>query len=483
MAIITSLRSNNEPVIDITPPPSSTFTPTITLQGSITDEDGDQVRYKVNDGEWTEFMDTPISINAVVNLTPGINTVMVVAEDSRGSVRSQLFNVNFINESPVLISDFEYKAVYRNLYFNAVIEDAENDPVKYRISFNGNVLTDWTEYLDTPLNIAKFIPESLIMNGYNTLVIDYIGYYGRVFGKVFDIVKKTVESVYVSNTEVFLYDDELKASNIYTTYIKIPKPKGNRGYVKNAVLTLKVLSNNGETGQIKIAPVITDWATESISPSNYPVIDTSKEITVDITNTEGIVNIDITALAEIIREFESNGGIAIYSNGYEAVFSATNISVNYEYIPTILMLPQQTKHNNVKLSWKPIILKKPAAFKKLSVKRSTNSSFTFSSTVFQTEDIDVTSCTDMNVTEGEYYYKIEIEMQQFAYNGNQLDFDLEDESKFIKSDPHKVQFISGVVKLRVSPIENITLDLEQSEYDPDSIDVADGIISLLGTLE
>lgn len=376
-------------------------------------------------------------------------------------------------EYPVLIPDYEYKAVFGNLNYSAVIQGAENDTLKYRVLLNDIVLEDWTDYLQTPVNLTLSILYASLKDS-NTLVIEYIDSSER--SGVFEVnfSKKNLETVYMDSNEKYPYDDKLKVGDGYITYIKVPKPE-NIGYVKNITLNLEILSNDEETGEIKIAPVTSEWTINTISPQSSPAIDIDNEITIEVTNIESMLNIDISNLVYGSEEYES---IAIYSTEHSIEFSSVNVSVDYTYQPTVLLLPKQTLINNVPLSWKPLILEKPDAFKKLAVKRSINSSFEPSTAVFQTQNSNVSSCTDNNVSEGEYYYKVEVEMEQLEYNGDQLDFDEEDESKFIKQDPDKINFNGGAVKLEGHPQELINLPLEQSIYDEDYIEATASCVIL-----
>lgn len=402
-----------------------------------------------------------------------------------GQLRTSLDDMqigDYINESPTLVVSSPVKAVYGDLVFKATIQDVENYPAKYRILLNGEVVENWTSLLPTPISINETLSASSFVSGNNTLTVEYEGYYGVTGAWSTTFVKKTVDSVYMTSSQKYPYDDKLKVDVSNIAYIKIADPVRPRGYIREATLNLDVLSNGGESGSIKIAPIKSGWNSANISPTSPPAIETSKAITVNITNTAGVTTVDITDVAEYIWGMLTGYGIAVYTTTHSVEFNVTGISVDYTEQPTVLTLPPQVFGNRVELTWKPVIIEKLAAFKKFVVKRDTSPTFTSAVIVFETPDKNVLSCVDDTVSEGDYYYRVEVEMEQYAYNGNQLDFDLEDASKFTQqNEVNGTVFVGGVVKLHSIPALASTEDCDSDTgfvYDNTKIEIIDGVIRL-----
>lgn len=364
------------------------------------------------------------------------------------------------------------------------ILDEQNDMVSYRIIINGIEVIGWTDYKVTPLEVNIQIPVSAFEAGENTLVFECKDEFEESDSWEVIIIRKIVDSFYASASQCFNYSTSLKAGGNYIAYIKTDSINTELGYIKSGTVKLNLINGNGNSGTIRIAPVITDWHSKTVTVNTLPNIDVEKAISVNITNNDGLVSIDVTDLLKSVYTIQTYG-IAIFSSNLNIELDLFGNDIEINYQPTELMRPHNVFGNKVLIQWKPLILEKPEAFIKMVLKRSTNPNFTGATTVAEITDKSIVSYLDSTISLGKYYYMLEVHYADIAFQGNQLDFDFEDRNLFTEQNPiDGTTFENGVVKLFYIPATTVNLDCESDEgavYNPLTIEFKDGVVQLRGT--
>jgi len=342
----------------------------------------------------------------------------------------------------------------------------------YSVRLNGKEIVPNTDFSETIIFDYTLLSDFLDV-GSNALVVRVEGPDSSTYEESFTVIKKSMDSVYFSSTEKHAYTYSLKVSNAYTTLLRIPDVKRYRGYVLRSVLKLDIISSGGATGDIQIAPINTGWNSTNLNVLSPPSINVGEAITVPVVDTPGLVELDVTELVEYIWTQSVGRGIALYTSSYSIEFSSLNAEIVYEYQPTILHRPSQVLGTHVDLSWEPYIIDRISAFKRVNLQRSTTESFASPTTVFTTTDREILSYRDENVEERDYYYRIEIEMENLPYNGDKLDFNTAEHYDY----PNTLEFIGGVVRFKFRPSEVAEFDLSPLSNVPDNV-VSLGPVSL-----
>jgi hypothetical protein len=359
--------------------------------------------------------------------------------------------VEMLNALPKLSLVVDNSAFYDDVTVTGTITDTENDDIMYRILINGSIVYNWSDSIPTPALINKQIPKEVFNIGSNTIKVECKDVTSGIKNwTTIKVIRKDMDSFYISNAQCFNNTTSLKAGGEYVAYIKVENADLSKGYIRGSSLMLNLINGNGTTGSMKVAPIITNWSSNTVTMNSLPNIDINNAVTVNVTNNTGLTDIDATALISKILGSEIFG-IAIYSAGFSLDIDLFNNKLDVEYQSTILSQPAQVFGNRVIIEWRPLILIKTHAYSKTVVLRSTTANFSNATEVFSTTNRNVTSFVDNTVTKGTYYYKVVIHYIQIEDQSDLLDFDTVDEPLFTQQDDSKTVFVSGVVKLASSP--------------------------------
>jgi hypothetical protein len=293
-----------------------------------------------------------------------------------------------------------------NVKLTGIIADTDGDKVKYRITKNG-VAGNWSNLLTTPITIEVSYSSIDFDIGENNLLIEILDEFGGDNSANFIIRRKSLNSTYVSNVDTdinYFSDTVLKISNVFTTLIQMALDS-SQGYLKSATTTLTM--NVSGTGSVLVAKIMQPWDAESVTNGTLPTIDTAHASVQTISN-QGTITLDISNAGSY--------GVAIYSVDLSLEASYIGNSVSIVYQPTQLNLPGVIYSNRVTLKWDPIIIPNPQLFIKTILRRSTNSSFTGVSSVFEITNINVVEFQDTTISTGSFYYRLEIEYANSPVN-------------------------------------------------------------------
>lgn len=458
------------PEISITTLPTETYSSTITITGTISGSEGENVRYKINDGEWSKFAPTH-TINAVITLTLGTNTITITAENEIGDQSIWTHTIECLNHYPVLADVFLSRVcVYNeNIEVTMTLVDEDNDEVQYRVILNGEVFNDWTGLEPSPITITVIIPARKLSLGSNTIRVEGRDSRGYTEYTELTVYKKSLIMTYISSehSNVNYFDDPyVKVDTDKSALIKLPF-NPNHGYIKNAILILAVKSMT--EGNIKIAKITSSWDHLTVTKDILPSYDVSTVKIIPVT--EGTLVIDVS--------FADENGIIIFSDGGAVEFDITGHVAEVITQPTVLIQPDVIYNNKVLIKWKPLIMQRPDAFISLELLRSTSPTMEGAEVVFSTTHSYKTEYKDETISKGNYYYQIVVRYQDIAYQGNQLDFDFEDAHLFQYD--ALLEFVGGVVRFRTLPEVTESINAQYMIYDNTKLEIVGGRLRLIGT--
>lgn len=358
-----------------------------------------------------------------------------------------------------------------------------DNAVSYRLILNDTIINDWAEFEPAPMSVNIQIPVFYFNLGSNELRFEYKNELGEEGSWESIVIRKPIDSFYISESQCFNFPDKLLAGGAYISFLKTEVVHHNVGYLKSATVTLKLKNGNGSRGTIKVAPILSNWSSKDVTLSNLPYIDINKAISKEITYIDGLVSIDVTEFVKSLSDITIYG-VAVFSDLLLVELDFFDSSFIVEHQTTELILPDTVFGNRVTLHWKPLILEKPEAFKKLILKRSTSPSFAGAEILFETSNPSILKYEDKTISKGTYYYRLEVHFVDNAYQGDQLDFDFEDRHLFVEQDPiDGTVFEDGVVKISFLPEKIAYIDCEDNTnfiYNTTKVEIRDGVVKLLG---
>ena len=114
----------------------------------------------------------------------GSNAVRVETKDSRNVTGFQEIVVTKKDTAPIKVSGY-----LSGNYMKFTLGDAENDPIRYRVLLNKELLQDWTSYSPAPVTAGFSIDKSKILFGKdNTIAVEYeddMGIAGATYSESF----------------------------------------------------------------------------------------------------------------------------------------------------------------------------------------------------------------------------------------------------------------------------------------------------------
>lgn len=480
---------NEPPVFDLNTDSEEFHKNSITIFGNITDKDNDQISYQImlnNEviEDWSNFINTPVEINYTISnelLIIGNNKITVNIIDTAGNTTRWEKTIPFVNNLPTIDLSVDKLSTFEtDVNIVGQIIDPDNDGVSYRLKVNDQVLVDWTAFYTSPHSINLVVQPSYMQIGLNTIVIEYKDEYSDVLSWVGQVILKDIDSFYVDD-ECHNFSDSIKVGNGSIAYLKVANANANYGYIRTANLILNIINGNFSSGVINVAPILTNWSSDSVTIESLPTIDVDNAIEVEINNATGTHEI---IASQLLNKMIGRNvfGIAIYSDSFSLELDILGNTVEVDYQPTELILPENVYGNRVRIEWKPIIIRKIAAFEKIRIVRSTTPLFTTYEVIYETTDIHELVCEDRTVSEGTYYYRAEVFNINNPINGT-IDYSETTESEFIQEDEFNgTDFVSSHVQIHSVPaLQNRLLDFNTPDgyiYDSSKVEVVSGKLQL-----
>jgi len=153
----TTFKANQPPIIsDPILSPESFYTESV-LTATLTDLEGDSIDYKIliktpEDSTFNEYISGNIDSGYEINETitnetfiPGINNIKIEATDQRGANTSWETIVTMLNENPMLMYSYNEFSTW------GTIDDEYGDRVRYQIIINGQVVKDFGDFKNSPI--------------------------------------------------------------------------------------------------------------------------------------------------------------------------------------------------------------------------------------------------------------------------------------------------------------------------------------------
>jgi len=480
---------NEPPVFDLNTDSEEFHKNSITIFGNITDKDNDQISYQImlnNEviEDWSNFINTPVEINYTISnelLILGNNKIVVNIIDTAGNTTRWEKTIPFVNNLPTIDLSVDKLSTFEtDVNIVGQIIDPDNDGVSYRLKVNDQVLVDWTAFYTSPHSINIPIQHYYLHIGVNTLVVEYKDEYGDVLSWVGQVILKDIDSFYVDD-ECHNFSDSIKVGNGSIAYLKVANANANYGYIRTSNLILNIINGNFSSGVINVAPILTNWSSDSVTIESLPTIDVDNAIEFEINNATGTHEI---IASQLLNKMIGRNvfGIAIYSDSFSLELDILGNTVEVDYQPTELILPENVYGNRVRIEWKPIIIRKIAAFEKIRIVRSTTPLFTTYEVIYETTDIHELVCEDRTVSEGTYYYRAEVFNINNPINGT-IDYSETTESEFIQEDEFNgTDFVSSHVQIHSVPaLQNRLLDFNTPDgyiYDSSKVEVVSGKLQL-----
>jgi hypothetical protein len=179
--------------------PSAIHKQTSVLSGLITDSESDTVQYRVTVNgtieviPWTDFIQTPISLNIPISYDTekvGTNLITIDAYDGEKSVTYSTY-LTVTNDNPKITG------ILTGVRLTASIGDSDNDTVKYRILFNGVLQEDWTDFRPSPQTLYyKIRRKDIVIGKQNSLVVEVQDDMGGTGSCTFDFVGVPIRRKY-----------------------------------------------------------------------------------------------------------------------------------------------------------------------------------------------------------------------------------------------------------------------------------------------
>jgi hypothetical protein len=387
-----------------------THSDNIVISGTISDVDSDDVQYKISvirNGnteviqDWINLQSQPLNLSYALSnsyFAVGENTVVVDYRDKFGQGGSWQVQVWKTNVNPIYNLVANRTAIYdKPITISGSISDPDGDPIRYRV--NGG---EWTAWVNSPASINLTYQPSDFNVGPNNVTIDMEDTFGGINSYSVVIYKKSHDSTYISSANPnmnYFNDTSLKISESEITLFRINSVDARKGYLKQATLTLKMKTTTG--GTIKVAKILADWDSTTVTGNTCPNIDTANAITQSVVGGE-IINLDVSNSGPY--------GIAIYSvsDSLEANYYGHTESIIYQ--PTILQQPKKIYAKRVLLDWLDIVLEQPSSYIKTIVKRSNYSNMSAAIAVAEISDMSIKSFEDTSIEQNKtYYYRIDVQ--------------------------------------------------------------------------
>ena len=480
---------NKPPVFNLTVDKEFIHREDVIVSGDVSDENLDEIRFRfiLNNEvveDWSEFELSPVNINYTIDSSLfefGDNLLQVEIEDSFGNLVRWNKTIKFTNINPDAVLEVDKLSTFEtDVNIVGQIIDPDNDGVSYRLKVNDQVLVDWTAFHTSPHSINIPIQHHYLHIGVNTLVVEYKDEYSDVLSWVGQVILKDIDSFYVDD-ECHNFSDSIKVGNGSIAYLKVANANANYGYIRTANLILNIINGNFSSGVINVAPILTNWSSDSVTIESLPTIDVDNAIEVEINNATGTHEI---IASQLLNKMIGRNvfGIAIYSDSFSLELDILGNTVEVDYQPTELILPENVYGNRVRIEWKPIIIRKIAAFEKIRIVRSTTPLFTTYEVIYETTDIHELVCEDRTVSEGTYYYRAEVFNINNPINGT-IDYSETTESEFIQEDEFNgTDFVSSHVQIHSVPaLQNRLLDFNTPDgyiYDSSKVEVVSGKLQL-----
>lgn len=244
--IVASLPPNGAPVIkNFKSTLDSIHAQDITITFDIIDNEEDSCTYEVSVNGVDILATTVVpdggNISLIIQNTSmivGSNAVKVIATDSRGASSTNTAYITKNDSAPTFIG------ILTDNMYRVTIGDADNDMIKYKVTFNGIDMTSYGDLVQSPLQFTYVIDKRKILIGKtNTLIVTAMDSLG---------VTSTVEEDFIGTYYGILFEDS--GSNFYSTDIGDVLKKLDFGTVISSQTSLtkelKILNktNSGITG-------------------------------------------------------------------------------------------------------------------------------------------------------------------------------------------------------------------------------------------
>ena len=173
-AVSATFTSNFPPTItEVVLAPSSLHSGDTTLSATISDPDGDDVKYQITVNgtittAWAALAASPVVVSAVVSvnsLPVGDSLIVIEAYDGEKTAFYETY-ITRINDAPTV------SGILTKRKLEAVISDTDADTVRYRIVLNGVVKQTWSDYLASPASITYIMTSGIVIGVENTLRVE-----------------------------------------------------------------------------------------------------------------------------------------------------------------------------------------------------------------------------------------------------------------------------------------------------------------------
>jgi hypothetical protein len=320
-------------------------------------------------------------------------------------------NVSVISNSPPsgnIVLDKLVTYTSPILILGTNLTDANGDSISYRIRVNGVVKYDWSTLENGPVTFNKTLDYMDLNVGTNTVNISIKDQYNKQSQYNFSVIRKDMDSFYVSSSECFNYSSNLKAGGEFTSFIQTKSISYLLGYITSSLAKLNLINSNGSSVTIKIAPILSSWSSGTVTLLNLPTIDLLNAKSFSFTYNSGTLTFDIKEVAESLR-YVSNYGIAIFSSVDIIELDIFGNSVDTTYLSTELLLPEVIYGNQVIIQWKPLLFEDFTTFDKMILKRSDTADFSTPTTLIEYMNINGISYKDESIAgHSVLYYKLEV---------------------------------------------------------------------------
>lgn len=304
-----SLPPNAAPVIsDFTASKSTIHKENVDVSFKVTDAEGETATYKVDFNGTEMVATTNVPVSGIISMTIpgtsfnlGTNSLKVTATDPRGATSESTIYITKNDAAPTVVG------VLNGNIYRATLGDADNDKVQYRVIFNGEVLTDWTELFASPYTLNYTIPRTKIKyNQTNTLVIDVMDDMGA---------SSSTTEQFVGTFYGLLFSDPSDNSFYSNDIGEVIKKLGFGDIVANGISQVKEIKLVNKTGNGLAGVAIT--VPEELRSSVRP------QLSLDQTNFDPKTNLAIGAMsmdesksfyARIVTDKDSVGGGDFYIN-------------------------------------------------------------------------------------------------------------------------------------------------------------------------
>lgn len=167
------------------------------LSATLDDPNQDEIQYRVRiNGDditpWTEFLSVPQVIETTITAetcSVGTNSIQIEVTDRDRTTTYETF-ITRTNDNPTV------SGILNKNVLTALIGDAENDAVRYRLLLNGIVQKDWSDFMPSPSTVSYTIKNGIIVGIQNTLRVEVEDSLGGQGSCNFDFVGKQYNKKY-----------------------------------------------------------------------------------------------------------------------------------------------------------------------------------------------------------------------------------------------------------------------------------------------